>query len=377
MSELKQALFVLSLILLIQVNALGGYHSSGLPQLLLKDGSSKATGSSYWWWVERRACDWFGACELVDGRCSLWKWLIKSADKQADFQGDPLDKEGERRFRPKDRENDSRVVHEIPQYVLDHAPLVHLFSGEKFWPCDIAEHLRHVTPHLNYTPIQARSQVLNLTNLDELNVWNNGRFVYLKSNDNVEQRPDWLGGEKNIPNPPDFPEDPDERESNDSEGLLWRQRDSKDNAESFHDAKMAQKYVELKRKRYVTNRPKSDKNRHGNKEQEIQEETRQRKPVGRSDAPAVLIVVNKGNGIVDAFWFFFYSYNLGNLVFNIRFGNHIGDWEHTLVRFENGKPRYVFYSEHFFGEAYSYGAVEKIGNRVSNISIYVLQSDSK
>ncbi|MCJ1468767.1 Vacuolar protein sorting-associated protein 62 [Pseudocyphellaria aurata] len=355
MSKLKQALFVLSLILLIQVNALGRCRSYGLPQLLLEDGNSKTKGSSSWSWVERRACDWFGACEFVDGR---WRWLIKSAEKPSDFQGDPRDKDEERRNGPNDRENDSRVNHEIPQYVLDHAPLVHLFSGEKFWPCDIAEHLRHVTPHLNYTPIQARSQALNLTNLDDLNEWNNGRFVYLKSDDNVEERPGWLGGKKNIPNPPDK-----ERESKDSDGLFWQHRGSEAKAGPFHDAKMAQKYLGEKRKRHVTNRPESDSNPPRDHEQEVREEARQRQQGGRSDAPAVLIVVNKGNGIVDAFWFFFYSYNLGNLVFNIRFGNHVGDWEHTLVRFENGKPRYVFYSEHFFGEAYSYGAVEKIGNR--------------
>ena len=32
------------------------------------------------------------------------------------------------------------------------------------------------------------------------------------------------------------------------------------------------------------------------------------------DAPATLIVVDKGNGWVDAFWFYFYSFNLGPYV---------------------------------------------------------------
>ena len=92
---------------------------------------------------------------------------------------------------------------------------------------------------------------------------------------------------------------------------------------------------------------------------------------GRSDAPAVLITVDKGNGVVDAFWFFFYSYNLGNSVLNVRFGNHVGDWEHTVIRFSHGKPKAVFFSEHSFGEAYSYEAVEKIGKRVSKIILRV------
>ncbi|KAL9593244.1 MAG: hypothetical protein Q9179_005995, partial [Wetmoreana sp. 5 TL-2023] len=79
--------------------------------------------------------------------------------------------------------NDAKPLQDIPQYVLDYAPLVHLYSGEKFWPCDIAEHLEHVTPYLNYTPIKAISETSNLTNLDKLNDYNKGRFVYLTSND--------------------------------------------------------------------------------------------------------------------------------------------------------------------------------------------------
>ena len=223
-------------------------------------------------------------------------------------QHDPRDNYFDVVTSPEDLSNDSRVVREIPQYVLDYAPLVHLFSGEQFWPGDIAEHLFHVTPELNYTPIQGRLQYSNLTNLDELNEFERGRHVYLTSNDNVEERPDWLGGEKNIPD--DFDYDDDGVESG------------------------------------------ADK-------------IRKQSKGGRSEAPAVLVTVDKGKGIVDAFWFFFYSYNLGNKVFNIRFGNHVGDWEHTLVRFQHGKPQLVYLSEHNFGEAYSYDAVEKIAGRVS------------
>ena len=213
--------------------------------------------------------------------------------------------------RPEDLANDPRVMHEIPQYVLEYAPLVHLYSEEQFWPCDIKEHLFHVTPELNYTPIQGLPP-LNLTNLDQLNQFGEGRHVFLTSNDNVEDRPDWLGGQINIP-------------------------------DDFRDEAKAEHFE------FQTIRGKIRKQSHS----------------GHSDAPAVLVTVDKGDGIVDAFWFFFYSYNLGNVVFNIRFGNHIGDWEHTLIRFQHGKPELVFVSEHFFGSAYRYSAVEKIGNRVS------------
>ena len=217
--------------------------------------------------------------------------------------------------KPEDLSRDPQVMHEIPQYVIDYAPLVHLFSGEQFWPCDIAEHLVHVTPELNYTPVQGRLQYSNLTNLDQLNSFEHGRHVYLTSNDNVEDRPEWLGGEKNIPDEFDY-DDGDDKDDAKIDGL---------------------------------------------------NEIRKRHAGGRSNAPAVLVTVDKGKGIVDAFWFFFYSYNLGNKVFNIRWGNHVGDWEHTLVRFQHGEPKLLFFSEHNFGEAYSYGAVEKIGRRVSHI----------
>ena len=144
---------------------------------------------------------------------------------------------------------------EIPQYVIDYAPLVHLYSDEEFWPCDILEHLQHTTAYLNFTQIDSADKRRTLNDLDELNVHH--RFAYLTSDDNVEDRPTWLGGKANIPDLPD-------KRSNNTGG--------------------------------------------------------------RSDAPATLVVIEKEGGIVDAFWFFFYSYNLGNSVFNTRFGNHVGDW---------------------------------------------------
>ena len=255
-----------------------------------------------------KVCNWLGISDY-----SGWSW-----------HHDPLRDVIDAVTEPEDLSQDPRVIHEVPQYVIDYAPLVHLFSGEQFWPCDIAEHLFHVTPELNYTPVQGRLQSSKLTNLDRLNQFQDGRYVYLTSNDNVEDRPEWLGGENNIPDQFDYDGDDDD-----------------DN-----DAKV-----------------------------EAMAKTRKSNGGGRSNAPAVLVVVDKGKGIVDAFWFFFYSYNLGNKVFNIRWGNHVGDWEHTLIRFQHGEPKLLFFSEHNFGEAYSYGAVEKIGRRVSNIGLSIKSHD--
>jgi len=57
-------------------------------------------------------------------------------------------------------------------------------------------------------------------------------------------------------------------------------------------------------------------------------------------------------------------------VLGLRFGNHVGDWEHNMVRFINGVPDTVYYSAHSGGAAYKYSAVEKDGDRpISYIAI--------
>lgn len=80
---------------------------------------------------------------------------------------------------------------------------------------------------------------------------------------------------------------------------------------------------------------------------------------GYVDAPTPVVVVDKGNGWVDAYWFYFYSFNLGPFVMGHGpYGNHVGDWEHSLVRFYNGTPVVVWMLAHGGGLAYHYGLVE-------------------
>ncbi|KAI5211424.1 hypothetical protein E4T38_01502 [Aureobasidium subglaciale] len=173
-----------------------------------------------------------------------------------------------------------------------------------------------------------------LDNLDELNEF--GSFAYLKSEDNVEERPDWLGGSSNIPH---------------SSEDLYKE----------HSRRLL-KNPPLKPGRGDDRKHRNEPSRHG-PENRGKPSDRLQELGGHSSAPAVLIVVPKEDGIVDAFWFYFYSYNLGNKVFNIRFGNHVGDWEHSMVRFVNGTPEAVYISEHGAGDAYAYHAIEKYGKR--------------
>lgn len=328
-------------------------------------------------WLDRSACNWFGLCGLSHLNKAHWT-TKKKFEKQGtiathDEGSDKIDLKdfwNSVKQLPKDWTQTELKEREIPKYVIDHAPLIHLYSGEEFWPGDIADHLFHTTPHLNYTPLQATDDHPNLTHLDALNRW--GRFVYLQSDDNVEDRPQWLGGRSNIPdvpkdsNPDDPEEDDDHRnghyeEDTEGESSDWFSVGVGDTKE-----KGGIRPTDSSAGGPVPTKTPEGEELVGEEDEALRQRLRSRgKKVvgGRSDAPAVLIVVPKDNGVVDAFWFFFYSYNLGNAVFNVRFGNHVGDWEHTAVRFKDGVPKAVYFSEHSFGDAYTWEAVEKKGKR--------------
>jgi Vacuolar protein sorting-associated protein 62 len=78
---------------------------------------------------------------------------------------------------------------------------------------------------------------------------------------------------------------------------------------------------------------------------------------------AAIVTVDKGNGVLDAFYFYFFAYNEGNRVVGIEFGSHVGDWEHNMIRFQNGAPQAVYFSQHASSQSFTYKAVEKMGVR--------------
>lgn len=77
----------------------------------------------------------------------------------------------------------------------------------------------------------------------------------------------------------------------------------------------------------------------------------------------VIITVDKGAGITDVFYFYFWAYNEGNTVLGREFGSHVGDWEHNMIRFDQGVPQAVYFSQHAYGQSFTYKATEKKDGR--------------
>lgn len=183
---------------------------------------------------------------------------------------------------------------EIPEYVVDNCPLVHLYSEEKYWPADIVDYVTHFNiTDSNGIEVFKRSEPLILNDLKPSYCYDVGngtftnissKFTFMTSLDDFDKDPKWLLGMQ--------PE-------------------------------------------YGTGHIR--------------------------EGPAVLFVVDKGNGWVDAFWFYFYPFNLGPYIMGYGpWGNHVGDWEHSLVRFFKGEPKYLWMSAHGGGSAYRFEAIEKV-----------------
>ncbi|GMM33747.1 Vps62 protein [Saccharomycopsis crataegensis] len=178
---------------------------------------------------------------------------------------------------------------DIPDYVLNFAPLVHLYSEERYLPYDINKFVSHLYLQFgNGTNLTTHADLpLNLSRLADFAQYSTEEQVFMTSLEDYSVDPEWITGKHNKP-------------------------------------------------RYENG--------------EI------------TDAPAVLIVVDKGNGWVDSYWFYFYSFNLGPFVMGCGpYGNHVGDWEHSLVRFYDGTPTHVWMSAHGGGNGYKFDAVEKFG----------------
>ncbi|KAH9868722.1 hypothetical protein J1614_007794 [Plenodomus biglobosus] len=200
------------------------------------------------------------------------------------------------------------------------APLVYLHSTEQYFPTSMPFFLNNTTPRVNFHEVAGPSKPLTPSNLNQM-----AADVFLTSNDDVTKDPAWIRGVK------------------------------PDGGGSTGDA--------------VT---------------------------------AAVIIVDKGEGVVDVFYMYFYAYNYGGEVLGlsslnfgmyafsllespkldpshvtlipkmqfadfaiiITLGNHVGDWEHTMVRFSNGSPQAIWYSQHANGQAFTYPTVMKYTDNI-------------
>ncbi|KAI9700973.1 MAG: hypothetical protein M1820_006618 [Bogoriella megaspora] len=200
-----------------------------------------------------------------------------------------------------------RQAQTIPDYVTRFAPLVYIDVNDIFLPSDISAQLLNSRPEVNSTQLSNTPSNLTLDNLSSLNAEGNcdsfsNCWLYLSSD-----YQHILGGVEHNP--------------------LWVYGVIPD-------------------------------------------------PSGKTEnATSAAVVVNDhGNGLVDAYYFYFYAYNLGNRVdltslhlsngvTSDTLGTHLGDWEHTMLRFQDGTPQTIWYSAHDSGFTYTYDAVSKNDSR--------------
>ncbi|KAI1402253.1 hypothetical protein F4819DRAFT_455025 [Hypoxylon fuscum] len=314
-------------------------------------------------WLDRQACRWFSLCGLLHLKNDP---PARPKNKDDGHRHDLRHiLEGDLAALPGGGKTSNKAqLKGIPDYVLNYAPLVHLYSQEFFWPSDIANHIEHVVPDLDKDawPLN-ESQPLTLSNLNDLSV--KLGFEHLNSKDDVESRPRWLHSEKNKPAAFSDENGDNDKKTEDSEpdqlltdDTTWFEVDRDHPLHRISDPR------KVPQRRPLARRSPSAPFREQQRlmSQEAQNEQNKPDESGYSRAPVTLVLVDKGSGIVDAFWFFFYAYNLGQTVLGTRYGNHVGDWEHCMIRFESGVPRAVFFSEHEGGQAYAWHAVEKRGN---------------
>lgn len=328
-------------------------------------------------WLDRQSCRWLSLCGLAhwhpDPAVRPWnkKRYGELAQGRAADEPEVISRpiweeipgKGHR-ARPGDWDGDSRVLKDVPQFVLDHAPLIHLYSGEQFWPSNIEEHLMHMSPYTNFTALNL-NKTIDLSNMAEVNAFGRTRTLFMHSKEDVEERPDWLGSAYNKPVPYGDEEEVEEGvEDVEYSEFSSGETPTEDDLETWFDplGPKHKSVTPLKESfrtqptRYTSIELRKRQQRHQLNNGALPVLP---KPGGYSPAPVVLVLVDKGDGILDAFWFYFYSYNLGTTVLGVRFGNHVGDWEHSLIRFHNGEPKAVFFSAHSGGIAYKYSAVEK------------------
>lgn len=85
--------------------------------------------------------------------------------------------------------NNKRQTTPLPAYALTYAPISYLYSGEKWWPSDIATHLANTIPEVDFVAVPGFTAAGSVS-LATLNAQSSS--VYLTSKDDVDDSPAWL-----------------------------------------------------------------------------------------------------------------------------------------------------------------------------------------
>ena len=243
------------------------------------------------------------------------------------------------------------ITREIPQFVIDYSPMVYLYSEENFYPGNIKSYipqLKLCIPSKNYN---------NVPGLEN-------KIRELRKDDIAEEICIYQD-EDNVLTPQNLTTffDVDLKHNKDSNiSQLWFEV-NKENPEY----QINSKYFVMTKKYF---NPKSDF-------------FKGHKPTNMGIAPhtpsnLVVTYHHKRDVLtneyvidyIDAFWGLFYPFNEGAYVMGTGpWGNHLGDWEHILVRFfrdrDTFKPVAIWLSAHSGGFAYEFDKISKYDSNLS------------
>lgn len=311
-------------------------------------------------WLDRVSCHWLGICGGINWLISTWVFRRTTQPQIPRGSHQHQHEWEDTTSKPQEwsqTEIESRV---IPEYVLKHAPVLYLDENEQWWPTDVADFLHHVRYRQNGKTKADNVQLSTMTKIlarDHIQT-----DVFLQSLDDPEELPDWITSAQNKPT--------EQRgrtlEPEKHNASSTRERQMIMNADSRHtsDFQAAWNWRSDEQRRFESSGTQKPAHSYS---WSVENDSQ---PSARSPAPAFLITVAKGNNTLDAFWFFFYAFNRGARVTGIQYGNHVGDWEHVLVRFHAQKPVSLFLSAHEWGSAYKFEAMEKYGSAQERPVIY-------
>lgn len=63
------------------------------------------------------------------------------------------------------------------------------------------------------------------------------------------------------------------------------------------------------------------------------------KRMGRQIVRSSLMITAR---VTSMYYMYFYAFDQGNAVLGQEIGDHVGDWEHNMIRFKNGIPQAIW-----------------------------------